>query len=164
MGDKTGIEWTDATWNPVSTWPGVHASPDGRVRGPSGKQLEPYVSRTGHRYFLIRRKKLWLHHAVLLAFVGPRPEGGIGRHLNDDPADNRVENLAWGTLSDNAQDALRNGGRATGPASTSPLAVEDVQLIRQSPASSRELALYLGVSHTTVQKIRRNERWQHDGR
>ena len=31
-----------------------------------------------------------------------------------------VENLAWGTLSDNAQDALRNGGRATGPDSTSP--------------------------------------------
>lgn len=64
-----------------------------------------------------------------------------------------VENLAWGTLSDNAQDALRNGGRATGPDSTSPLAVEDVQLIRQSPESSRVLADRLGVSHTTIQKI-----------
>lgn len=164
MGDKTGIEWTDATWNPVVGWRNVFASRDGRVRGPSGKELQPYVNRTGHRFFLIRGKKLWLHHAVLLAYVSDRPQGAIARHLNDDPADNRLENLAWGTLSENAQDALRNGGRSTGADSTSPLSVDDVRLIRQSPASSREMARYLGVSHTTVQKIRRDERWKHDGR
>ena len=50
-----------------------------------------------------------VHHLVLEAFVGPRPEGAIGLHWNDDPTDNRVENLRWGTYSDNNHDRVRNG-------------------------------------------------------
>lgn len=50
-----------------------------------------------------------VHVLVLEAFVGPRPAGMVARHLNDIPTDNRVENLAWGTYTDNAYDAVRNG-------------------------------------------------------
>jgi hypothetical protein len=31
------------------------------------------------------------------------------RHLNGDPFDNRLENLAWGTARDNAEDRMRHG-------------------------------------------------------
>lgn len=50
-----------------------------------------------------------VHHLVLEAFVGPRPDGAIGLHWNDDPRDNRAENLRWGSYSDNNYDRVRNG-------------------------------------------------------
>jgi hypothetical protein len=46
---------------------------------------------------------------VLLAFVGPRPQGAIIRHLNGNKLDNRLENLRYGTPKENAQDALAHG-------------------------------------------------------
>ena len=50
-----------------------------------------------------------VHHLVLEAFVGPRPEGALGRHLDDDPENNQVSNLRWGSQSDNTYDMIRNG-------------------------------------------------------
>lgn len=52
----------------------------------------------------------WLvHQLVLMAFVGPKPfPEAQGRHLNDVKDDNRLENLAWGTQSENMQDLIRN--------------------------------------------------------
>lgn len=143
----------------VPGWPDVYVTERGDVYGPSGKQLKPYVADSGHKHFLIRHRKLRLHHALLLAFVGPRPPGHLGRHLNDDPADNSLANLAWGTYHDNAADRRRNRGYPTAIEARSPLTAEQVAAIRADPRSSRAIAADHGVSHTTVQKIRRNERW-----
>lgn len=57
------------------------------------------------------RIRRYLHDLILTAFVGPRPEGAVARHLNDIPTDNRVDNLAWGSRSENQFDAFRNGRR-----------------------------------------------------
>lgn len=55
------------------------------------------------------KSRAWtVHSLVLLAFVSPRPEGMVCRHLNDDPADNRLANLRYGTASQNAADAKLN--------------------------------------------------------
>ena len=50
-----------------------------------------------------------VHHLVLEAFVGPKPTGKECRHLNGNPADNRLENLQWGTSSENSYDVVRHG-------------------------------------------------------
>lgn len=50
-----------------------------------------------------------VHHLVLESFVGPRPEGKQGLHWDDDPYNNHIENLRWGTRSENMQDRIRNG-------------------------------------------------------
>lgn len=57
------------------------------------------------------RIRRYLHDLILTAFVGPRPEGAVVRHLNDIRTDNRVVNLAWGSWSENQFDAFRNGRR-----------------------------------------------------
>ena len=60
-----------------------------------------------------KRRKDYLHHWVLWAFRGPKPEeGAVARHLNDDPADNRLENLEWGSRGQNQHDMFRNGIKA----------------------------------------------------
>lgn len=47
---------------------------------------------------------------VLRAFVGPAPiDKPLARHLDDMPSNNALCNLAWGSRSENMQDALRNG-------------------------------------------------------
>lgn len=48
-------------------------------------------------------------HLVLEAFVGPRPEGMVARHLDDEKTNNHVGNLRWGSVSENSLDAVRNG-------------------------------------------------------
>lgn len=50
-----------------------------------------------------------VHKLVMLAFCGPRPDGHEVRHLNGDPTDNRRENLAYGTVSENRLDITRHG-------------------------------------------------------
>ena len=55
------------------------------------------------------RADFQVHSLVLLAFVGPRPSGMEGCHRNDDPSDNRIENIRWDTRSANCLDSVRNG-------------------------------------------------------
>lgn len=50
-----------------------------------------------------------IHRLVLLAFVGPCPDGCEGLHFDDDPHNNRLANLRWGSPTDNALDCIRNG-------------------------------------------------------
>lgn len=162
VSDGTGISWTN-----VPGWPGIRVSADGQVRGLSGRVLKPTVADSGHLHVLIRiggrnspARKLRVHHAVLLAFVGPRPEGMEGRHLNDIASDNRLANLAWGTRRENADDAERNGRRQHGESKHSArLTSAQAAAIRSDPRSSRKVGHDYGVSHTTVLEIRRGESW-----
>ena len=55
------------------------------------------------------RRDALVHRLVLEAFVGPCPSGQEACHANDDPRDNRLENLRWDTRSANALDSVRNG-------------------------------------------------------
>lgn len=60
-----------------------------------------------------------VHHIVLRAFKGPAKPGEVAMHLDDDPRNNRIENLRWGTPTDNARDAARKrrgGCQKLGPA------------------------------------------------
>lgn len=53
----------------------------------------------------------YVHHIVLSAFVGPRPyteARGEIRHLNGDAIDNRIENLCYGTITENVADRVKH--------------------------------------------------------
>lgn len=109
-------------WLPVLGFEGTHEVSDrGRVRsldrvvetnlGPRryrSKLLSPGLT-SGHYTVDIGGRSRWVHHLVLEAFVGPRPSGQQCRHSNDIGTDNRLENLAWGTSSENAMDMVDNG-------------------------------------------------------
>lgn len=112
------------TWLPVVEFEGLYeVSGLGRVRSLDrvtnghpyqGKLLKlgTLSNSAGHKYVSLCRDgkvtKRLVHHLVLEAFVGPRPDGMEGLHYNDIAADNSVENLRWGTRSDNMHDLVRN--------------------------------------------------------
>lgn len=50
-----------------------------------------------------------VHSLVLAAFVGEREPGKVARHLNGVPSDARLENLAYGTNSENQRDKRGHG-------------------------------------------------------
>lgn len=63
----------------------------------------------------------YMHELVLLTFVGPRPPGMLIRHLNGDPRDSRLENLAYGTPSENQLDQVLHGTHYLASKSHCPL-------------------------------------------
>ena len=75
-----------------------------------GVYLRPGRMPAGHlSVSLGRNNSQCVHKLVLLAFVGPAPEGYECLHGNGDPSDNRLENLRWGTRGDNIRDAIHHG-------------------------------------------------------
>src|SRR5690606_11217835 len=54
-------------------------------------------------------KSYRVHRLVMEAFVGPLPEGMEVRHLDDDPDNNALSNLVYGTRSENLEDRVRLG-------------------------------------------------------
>lgn len=77
-----------------------------------GQLIKPKIRRDGYPSVGLRRdggrEFLLVHRLVLEAFVGVRPEGMEARHLNDVKGDPRLENLVWGTRSENNYDRVRN--------------------------------------------------------
>jgi hypothetical protein len=86
----------------------------GRRRGhPSlWHPIKPQGNAEGYLSFTVRidgkKRRFSIHRAVLISFVGPCPEGMECRHLDDDPANNQLSNLCWGTPLENAEDKVRN--------------------------------------------------------
>lgn len=155
----TKIQWTEAIG-----FPGYSVSSVGEVKGPTGRILRPLRKKSGHLYVTtgprVSRRNLMVHVAVLTAFVGPRPLGEESRHLDGNPSNNSKENLAWGDRYAQRADDVRNGvvRRPAG------LVLDETKVaeIRSLAGSSRSIAARFGVSHTTVQKIQRGERWRID--
>lgn len=79
--------------------------------GPVRKLKTSNLTIHGYPYVTLYGKTpVAVHKLILLAFVGPRPSSRHEcRHLNGDRADNRKDNLAWGTKRENACDKQDHG-------------------------------------------------------
>lgn len=89
---------------------------DGKSSLRQGRVLSPGVLRNRGGYLVVnlQRAMCRVHRLVLQAFVGPCPEGHVGAHLDGDPANNCLENLAWKTPAENEEDKTRHGTRLLG--------------------------------------------------
>lgn len=135
------------------------------------KQLKP-VKRRGYLRVGLRKeiggKLCWraVHHLVLEAFVGPRPDGMEGLHApNPDRTDNRLENLRWGTSAENTADQFKAGTRAIGDKSpAAKLREADIPEVRRLIAervSRREIGRRFGVSHAVINAVAKGTTWKH---
>lgn len=108
-------------WRTVADYPSYQISSLGRVLSTSrqrGFDRTPHFLRPGYTtagyptvvlYRCGGRRTQYIHHLVAEAFIGPRPEGLEIRHLDGDPANCVVANLAYGTQSENNFDRVRHG-------------------------------------------------------
>ena len=107
-------------------------------------------------------KRFQVHCLVLLAFVGPCPEGMECRHLNGQHADNRLENLEWNTHTVNMGDKDAHGTQTQGEAHFRAKLTEDqVRAIRVAGGTERDIAAHYGVSQVAIHFIRARKTWKH---
>lgn len=110
----------DERWLPIPGYEGRYDVSDaGRVRSwlawqgrPVPRLLTPTSDASGYLGVKLDGRKgrtSRVHRVVCEAFMGPRPEGFVTRHLNGDRHDNRLANLAYGTNSENMLDSVRHG-------------------------------------------------------
>lgn len=118
--------------------------PDGRSAVIGGKRRYARVSVGGGR-------TVDAHVVVCEAFHGLRPAGMWALHWNDQPRDNRAENLRWGTKRDNEDDAMRNGGSRARSARV--LQAGDIPVIRARRAEGWTLQAIADEFSTTRQNI-----------
>lgn len=88
-----------------------------------GRDLTPMVQHKGYLtvalYIDGKRTMRPIHRLVLDAFVGPEPDLQAC-HINGSRADNRLENLRWGTNSENQRDSVRHGTHRSGRVTECP--------------------------------------------
>lgn len=157
-------------WKSVPGFEGYYVTQDGKILGPRGKIMRVAKMPSGHLYVQCnnygrgKQRKLYVHRAVLLAFVGPPAEGQETRHLDGSPSHNNNGNLVWGTRLENAQDRRLHGTMPIPHESKSakliPGDIPKIFLCHKEGESSRKIAKQFDVSHTTIQKIVRGERWK----
>lgn len=99
-------------WKEITGFPGYEVSNNGQVRRGTSIKAQ-FADRKG--YLSVR---LWMHgkshtrfvaRLVAAAFIGERPEGMVVCHINGIKDDNHVENLKYGTPTENEHDKRRHG-------------------------------------------------------
>lgn len=106
-------------WKDIDAFPGYQISDTGKVRsyinnrhgiGSEAHEIKPYISKEGRvTVQLGRGNRKSIHRLVANAYI-PNPDNlPIVRHLDDNPRNNHVDNLAWGTQKDNMQDCVKHG-------------------------------------------------------
>lgn len=115
----------------------------------------------------VNGKVLYMHRLEYEKHYGPIPKGMVVRHSCDNPACYNIEHLSIGTQKDNMQDASKRGRvnrtiKARGERQgLSKLTDEDVRMIRESTVGSTTLARQLGVSKSTILRVRNGKTWRH---
>lgn len=149
------------TWKAVSGWP-YEVSSLGRVRRTGSDDcLSIYTKRNGYKVASLSKngeaKTVLVHHLVLEAFVGPRPEGHQTNHINGVPGDNRPENLEWVTPEENIAHAIETN------LIDATLDPEDVRTIRnlrrEKGWSWTQIARHVGANPWTVQSAGIGVNW-----
>ena len=94
-----------------------HRSGTESTRSVPERILKPGMQlKSGHVSVAIGKNNSRLvHQLVLEAFVGPRPKGYDTLHLNHIANDNRLENLRYGTRSENVRMDYAAGTRTVHP-------------------------------------------------
>jgi uncharacterized protein YerC len=137
----------------------------------SADPLRPYQT-VGLYDQQTKQNKLPIHILVLEAFRGPRPSSKhLGMHLDDDPTNNFLWNLRWGTHKENTADMYAKGrnnkdfSRLQGELQSSAKltnrqAIEAAMLIRAG-WMVKDIAAKFGVSSTTISHIKSGRYWNH---
>lgn len=154
-----------------SCWQPIFLGRGGRkhILGNSWQKLATNRGRKGYYRVALcpGRKYRFVHQLVLEAFVGPCPPGMECLHGDGNPGNNRLDNLRWGTKSDNAADAIAHGAHPNNSGERhgmAKLTEADVRAIREEYAtgkvSQRAIAIRYGVCQPHIGHIVRKAGWK----
>lgn len=161
------------TWKTINEYPKYEISNLGNVKSwrkrgnfkndlsDNSKLLKPWISNGYKMVTLIergKRKHFAIHRLVAIYFIGEVPDKHVVCHKDDNKFNNRLDNLYYGTYSQNGKDAVRNKKLKSGENHPgAKLSNADVDTIRHLVVSLRkthkEVADIFGVASSTVSGI-----------
>lgn len=132
---------------------------------PKSARIDPNGYPTVNLYKKGSGKTFKVHTIVMLAFVGPRPQGMQIRHLDGNPSNNKSSNLAYGTCRENQLDRRRHGTSHVGERAVQSILTEDIvsdlRYLYAHGLSPTRLAKVFGIKFTTVWTVVTNASWKH---
>lgn len=141
-----------------------------RIHKAKGQILNPSIDNAGKGYYRVTLSKssklkfFQVHRLVMLAFIGERPNGFEIRHIDGNCRNNCLNNLTYGTKSENMQDAIRHG--------TFPLAekrpgaklnreiVKDICIRGMNGEMADDIGNIYGVRGGTIRQIWKGKTWK----
>jgi len=126
------------------------------------------VDRKGYYRIALRRNnkpiKMFVHRIVLETFVGLCPNGMEARHLDGNSQNNYVENLTWGTPTENRHDRIKHGTHNRGEdhpmTKLKVIEVKQIKnLLEESTLTEQHIGEMFGVSRDVVSKIKQRKNW-----
>lgn len=107
-----------------------------------------------------------VHQLVLEAFDRSKGKNEVTRHLDGNRGNNKINNLCWGTMKENASDRRKHGTQAVGQRSKcSKLKDGEVLLMRKilknCVVSQAFIAKMFKISQTEVWRIKHGHRWSY---
>ena len=166
-----------AIWKTIEDFPNYEVSDDGRVRSISGFRrfgsgrrnvigAEVQPKDNGNGYLLVtfycngKNVNRYVHRLVATAFLPIVLERNHVNHINGDKTDNSAPNLEWCDQQENCLHRARVLRRKIGVEHGGAKLTEDqVKSIRLDPRSAPPIALELGVSKTTIHRVRSGANW-----
>ena len=111
-------------------------------------------------------KSFYIHRLVLETFVGLCPDGMECRHLDNNPQNNKLDNLQWSTPKINQSDRILNGtsniGSGCGTSKLNNIAVRIIKrLLETKYLTQTEISKIFIVSNATISLIKNKKRWNH---
>lgn len=158
-------------WKPVPKFPGYDVSSLGRIRSyrTSGKLLRKipiilamWIGPSGHVYAGLKKNGRNVNgqvgHWMLRAFIGPPKDWEECLHADDNPKNNVLSNLRWGTRLDNVRDRLKNGNH-----NFAKLSVDNVAKIKKclrDGMQGKKIADKFGISEGIISNIKTGKIWK----
>ena len=159
----------------ISKWKGITPY----TRKHQGRMLNPIRQSTGYLDItvdssqFVNGKRVPRHRSlasmILEAFIGPpTDEKYLATHKDDNPRNNKLKNLAWGSQTDNMQDKIRNGNTYKPKGElhhNAKLTESQVRKIRKAykryGKEHIKLAKKFGITGGMARQIGKRKRWTH---
>lgn len=177
-------------WLPVAGFEGLYEVSDwgsvrrlerqakgryGSTRTLKGREIMPYPQGSGHLAVSFYKDGIRhprrVHRLVLTTFCRPPLPGEVCRHLDGNPANNRLGNLTWGTYSENAYDRVLHGNHFRSECPTCPRGHELVEpnLVeyearkghRKCKACHRGRSMCVKENNLSDERMQANSDWQY---
>ena len=172
---ESGVMEESVEFRQIPDYPDYQVGSDGSIwshRRGKWKRLKGWKELSNHLKVTLHNDPLhrlvFIHHLVLEAFVGPRPQGMETRHLDGNPENNAITNLVWGTRKENVADAVHHGtavighrGQDHNQAILTDHSVIEARRLRRSGIPLSKLSSRFGVHSATLQSAICGKSWSH---
>jgi len=165
-------------WKPVIGYEGsYHVSSHGEIRSLlTDRILKPGIQSRGYQTVLLydgskpkRPRSKTVHSIVAEAFIGERPDKMTINHIDGNKSNNRLENIEYCSMRDNALHAIANGLTTPPRSQTAKLDGNQVKLIRDIYAAKPPrgtqacLARVFGVTTNTIRNVANGKYYPENG-